>query len=186
MEYPELHRQIVEELLDGKFVLSREPIYDVIKEKEDFYVGFFKASFNHDLELTNEFARLVSDETDENLSRDISVFFAILCYELDRQGKNFLDGLQYSEFSMEEINNIFENSSWIDLIQSNKQLRDADTRKRFIYTALGKRNIIDKVTDERFHFTPAYKVFIEYAKELAQKSVDAHQSVSNGREADQV
>ena len=185
MEYPESHRQIVEELLDGKFILSRDPLYDVIKEKEDFYVPFFKASFNHDLELTNEFARLISDETDENLSRDISVFFAIFCYELDRQGKNFLDALQYSEFSMEEINNIFENTSWIDLIQSNKQLRDSDTRKRFIFTAMGKRNIIDKVTDERFYFTPAYKVFIEYAKELAQKRVDAQQSLSNGQEQDQ-
>lgn len=179
MEYPELHRQIVEELLDGKFILSRDPIYDVIKGKEDFYVSFFKASFNHDLELTNEFARLISDETDENLSRDISVFFAILCYELDRQGKNFLDALQYSEFSMEEINNIFENTSWIDLIRSNKQLRDSDTRKRFIFTAMGKRNIIEKVTDERFYFTSAHKVFIEYAKELAQKSVDAQQSLNN-------
>ena len=105
--------------------------------------------------------------------------------ELDRQGKNFLDALQYSEFSMEEINNIFENTSWIDLIQSNKQLRDPDTRKRFIFTAMGKRNIIDKVTDERFYFTPAYKVFIEYAKELAQKSVDSQQSLSNGQEHDQ-
>jgi hypothetical protein len=175
MEYPESHKQIVEELLDGKFILSREGLYDVIKEKEDFYAPFFKASFNHDLDVTNEFARLVSDETDENLSRDISVFFAILCYELDRQGKNFLDALQYSEFSLEEINYIFENTSWIDLIQSNKQLKDADTRKRFIYTAMGKRNIVDKVNDERFYFTPAYKVFIEYAKELAQETVSNQQ-----------
>lgn len=182
MEYPELHKQIVEELLDGKFILSREPIFDVIKEREDFYSTFFKATFNHDLEVTNEFARLVSDETDENLSRDISVFFAIICYELDRQGKNFLDALQYSEFSMEEINYTFENTSWIDLIQSNKQLRDPDTRKRFIYTALGKRNIVDKVTDERFYFTPAYKVFIEYAKELAQQSVN-NQHRSNGEQS---
>lgn len=173
-----MHRQIVEELLDGKFVLSRERQFDEIKENEEFYINFFTASFNYELEITNEYARLVSDETDENLSRDISVFFAILCYELDRQGKNFLDALQYSEFSMEEINYSFDNSSWIDLIQSNKQLRDPDTRKRFIFSALAKRNIVDKVSDERFYFTPAYKVFIDYAKELALKSLDNNQNLS--------
>ncbi|MBX2961951.1 MAG: hypothetical protein KF687_05515 [Cyclobacteriaceae bacterium] len=167
MEYPEMHRQIVDELLDGKFVLSRERHFDEIKENEGFYIDFFKISFNHELEINNEFARLISDETDENLSRDISIFFAILCYELDRQGKNFLDALQYSEFSMEEINYLFDNSSWIDLLQSNKQLRDSDTRKRFIFSSMGKRNIIDKVSDERFYFTPAYKVFIDFANELA-------------------
>jgi len=167
-----MHKQIVEELLEGKFILSRERQFDAIKENEDFYTEFFMASFSHELEITNEYARLVSGETDENLSRDISVFFAILCYELDRQGKNFLDGLQYSEFSMEEINYLFDNSSWIDLIQSNKQLRDSDTRKRFIFSAMGKRNIIDKVSDERFHFTPAYKVFIDFAKELAGHTIN--------------
>src|SRR5258705_2493641 len=153
MEYPDMHRQIVEELLDGKFILSRERLFDEIKENEEFYVNFFVASFNHELEITNEYVRLVSDETDENMSRDISIFFAILCYELDRQGKIFLDALQYSEFSIEEINYLFDNSSWIHLIQSNKQLRDSDTRKRFIFSAMSKRNIIGKVSDERFYFT---------------------------------
>jgi hypothetical protein len=73
---------------------------------------------------------------------------------------------------MEEINYLFDNSSWIDLIQSNKQLRDSDTRKRFIFSAMGRRNIVDKVSDERFYFTPAYKVFIDYAKELAEQSLN--------------
>lgn len=184
MEYPESHRQIVEGLLDGRFILSREPQYDQVKANEEFYITFFKASFNHDLEVTNEFARLISEETDENLSRDISVFFAILCFELDRQGKNFLDALQYSEFSMEEINNLFDNTSWIDLVHSNKQLRDSETRKRFIYTTMGKRNIVSKVSDERFYFTSAYKVFMEYAKELAQKSVDKSQASSSPKVSD--
>jgi hypothetical protein len=82
---------------------------------------------------------------------------------------------------MEEINYLFDNSSWIDLIQSNKQLRESDTRKRFIFSTMGKRNIIDKVSDERFYFTPAYKVFIDYAKELAQKSLNDQQGEPNGQ-----
>jgi hypothetical protein len=42
MEYPESHKKIVEELLDGKFILSREEHYNEIKENEEFYVSFFK------------------------------------------------------------------------------------------------------------------------------------------------
>lgn len=175
MEYPESHREIVENLLDGKFILSREEHYSAIKENEEFYISFFKFSFGHDLQITNEFVRLISEETDENLSRDLSIFFAILCYELDKQGKNFLDTLQYSEFSMEEINSLFEESSWIDLVHSNKHLKDSDARRRFIFSSMAKRNIIDKIADERFGFTAAYKVFMEYAKDLAQKAVDDKQ-----------
>jgi hypothetical protein len=78
MEYPELHKQIVDELLDGRFILSREKHYEVIKTNDDFYAKFFKISFNHDLEITTEFVRLISEETDEHLSRDISVFFCVL------------------------------------------------------------------------------------------------------------
>src|SRR5690606_7455844 len=133
MEYPELHRQIVDELLDGRFILSRERLYDIIKEKEDFYARFFKVSFNHDLEIVSGYVRLLSNETDEHLSRDISIFFSILCYELDKQGKNFLDVLQYSEFSIEEIDILFDNSSWIDLLLSNKQLKDSESRRRLIF-----------------------------------------------------
>lgn len=179
MEYPEMHRQIVGELLDGKFVLSSERHFDEIKENEVFYIDFFKASFNHELEMNNEFARLISDETDENLSRDVSIFFAILCYELDRQGKNFLDALQYSEFSIEEVNYLFDNSSWIDLIKTNKQLRDTEARRRFILSSMGKRNIIDKVSEERFYFTPAYKVFIDFANELAGHTLNKPPRDSN-------
>jgi hypothetical protein len=83
---------------------------------------------------------------------------------------------------MEEINLLFDNSSWIDLILSNKQLKDSEARKRLIFNAMGKRNIIEKVSDERFYFTAAYKVFIEYAKELASKSVNSISSSTDDLE----
>jgi hypothetical protein len=170
MEYPELHRKIVDDLMDGRFILSRAPEYEIIKEKDDFYEDFFKISFGHDLEITADFVRLISEETDEHLSRDISIFFSILCHELDKQGKNFLDALQYSEFSMEEINTLFDNSSWIDLLLSNKQLKDSEARRRLIFTTMGKRNIVEKVNEDRFYFTAAHKVFIDYAKELGKNA----------------
>lgn len=166
MEYPDKHRKIVEELMGGKFILSREPHFEHLKNAESFYTDFFHKSFGYDLFITQEFAYIISQETDENLSRDISVFFAILCFELDKQGKHFLDDLKYAEQSFEEVNLLFENSSYIDLIRSNNQLRNIESRKKLIMSSMNRRNIVEKINDDKFYFTPAYQVFIDFAKEL--------------------
>jgi hypothetical protein len=171
MEYPDNHKQIVEDLMNGRFILSRENHFEPLKKEEDFYTQFFLKSFGYQLIITQEYGYLISEDTDENISRDISILFAILCYELDKEGKNFLDVLQYSEFSFEEVNLLFENSSYIDLIQTNKQLKDIDARRRLLFSTMNKKNIIEKISDDKFFFTPAYKVFIDFAKELAESRV---------------
>jgi hypothetical protein len=167
MEFPNHHRQIVEDLMSGKFVLPQDRTFSVIKENEQSYAYFFKASFNYELKLTQDFIFLVSDESNEMLSRDICIFIALLSYELDRDGKNFLERIQFSEFEMEEIENYFTNSSYIDLILSNKQLKDTDSRKNFINT-LNRRNIIEKTADNRFVFTSAHKFFMDFAADIVK------------------
>jgi len=169
MQYPKNHRQIVGELMNGRFILSRENHFEELKQNEqEFYSPFFQKSFGHKLIITQEYAYLVSEDTDENISRDISIFFAIFCYELDKHGKNFLDGLQYSEYSFEEVNSYFENSSFLDLIHTNKQLKDIDARRRLLFTTMKNRNIIEKTSEDKFNFTPAYKVFNVFAEELGK------------------
>src|SRR5688572_5840740 len=167
MEYPKNHRDIVDDLMAGKFILPSAKHFESLRESEQFYQEFFKESFNYALSVTNDYAYVISAETQETLSRDISIFFAILCYELDRDGRNFLDLIQYSEFEVEEIDRMFENSSFIDLILSNKQLKDGDAR-RTLLNSMNRRHIIEKITEDRFIFTSAYKVFIEFAIELAK------------------
>jgi hypothetical protein len=167
MEFPNHHRQIVDDLISGKFVLPTERTYTVLKENEQSYTYFFKASFNFELKLTQDFAYLVSDESNEMLSRDVCIFIALLSYELDRDGKNFLERIQFSEFEVEEIENYFTNSSYIDLILSNKQLKDADSRKNFINT-MNRRNIIEKTADNRFVFTSAHKFFMDFAADIVK------------------
>lgn len=167
MEFPNHHRQIVEDLMSGKFILPQERAFEVLRENEDFYINFFKASFNYDLKVNQDFVYLVSDESNETLSRDICIFIALLSYELDRDGKNFLERIQFSEFEMEEIESYFINSSYIDLILSNKQLKDADSRKNFINT-LNRRNIIEKTADNRFVFTSAHKFFMDFATDIVK------------------
>lgn len=167
MEFPNHHRQIVEDLMSGKFILPQERAFEVLRENEDFYINFFKASFNYDLKVNQDFVYLVSDESNETLSRDICIFIALLSYELDRDGKNFLERIQFSEFEMEEIEGYFTNSSYIDLILSNKQLKDVDSRKNFINT-LNRRNIIEKTADNRFVFTSAHKFFMDFATDIVK------------------
>jgi hypothetical protein len=167
MEFPNHHRQIVEDLMSGKFILPTERTFAVLRDNEQSYTYFFKASFNYDLKITQDFVYLVSDESNEMLSRDVCIFIALLSYELDRDGKNFLERIQFSEFEVEEIENYFTNSSYIDLILSNKQLKDSDSRKNFINT-LNRRNIIEKTADSRFVFTSAHKFFMDFAADIVK------------------
>lgn len=170
MVYPTHHRQLVEELMGGKFVLSNEEHFVSLKENEKFYAEFFKISFDLELVMKPEFSYLLSKDTQENFSRDVSIFIAILAYELDRDGRNFIEAFDYNEFTFEEIDNYFLNSSFIDLIESNKNLRDIESR-RTLLNGMARRNIIFKTFEDRFTFTQAYKVFVDFAKELALKRI---------------
>jgi hypothetical protein len=168
MEFPRYHKEIVADLLDGKFVLATDAKFVEIKNNVDFYGKFFKDTFDFYLDVKSDFAYLISQETQEMLSRDICIFIGLLSYELDKEGKNFLDELQYAEFDFDFVDQLLDNSSYIDLLMNNNQLKNAEARRQF-YGTLNRRNIIDRSNSEkRFSFTPAYKVFIDFAKNFAK------------------
>lgn len=164
--YPNKHKQIVTSLMDGRFITIDESYFDIVKENQDFYAEFFDKSFGFELKNTQEFYYLISKETNENTSRDISIFFSIFCYELDKDGKNFMDELGFSDFHIDEIVDYIKNSSWTDIVKSNKQLNDADSIKRLVGSTMVKRNIAVKHSDDNYSFTKAYKLFIDFAREL--------------------
>lgn len=168
-ENPRYHKQIVDDLMTGKFILVKERHFEDVKEHAAYYDSFFKNSFGYEFILTPNYAYLISPETAETLSRDICIFLAILCYELDKNGINFLDKMEYGDFSFEEIEDYFENSSFVDLIKSNNQLKDTESRRKLL-RAINNKNITVKHSEDRFSFTPAYNVFIDFAKDLAGKS----------------
>ena len=169
MDYPKYHTLIVEALMGGKFILANDKIFESLKETESFYGSFFKESFKYELKFNQEYAYIVSTETTENLSRDISIFMAILCYELDKDGKNFMDELNYAEFEMDKVDEYFEVSAYKELIKANNQIKDSEARRKLIRNGLIRRNIANKTAEDKFVFTPAYKVFINFALELAKK-----------------
>ena len=163
--YPDKHKEIVASLMEGKFITVADLLFEVIKKNEDFYIEFFEKSFGFELIVNHDYYYLISSETNENTSRDFSIFFSILCYELDKDGKNFLEELNYSEFHIDEIIQYFKNSSWSDVIKANKQLNNDENLKRHIGTMV-KRNIAVKQNNERYSFTKAHKLFIDFAKDL--------------------
>lgn len=165
--YHEKHKEIVTSLMDGKFITVEDLLFEIIKKQENFYLKFFEDSFSFELIGTHDFYYLVSSETNENTSRDVSIFFSILCYELDKNGKNFLEELNYSEFHIDEIIEYFSNSSWTDVITANKQLNNDENIERLIKTMV-KRNISVKQSNDRYSFTKAHKLFIDFAKELIE------------------
>ncbi len=170
--YPNKHKQIITSLMEGRFITIEEHYFDIIKENEDFYIEFFDKSFGFELKKTQEFYYLISEETNENTSRDISIFFSILCYELDKDGKNFIDELSFSSFHIDDIIKYIENSTWTDIVKTNKQLNSADSIKKLIGTTMLKRNITIKHTNDTYSFTKAYKLFIDFAKELERNEIN--------------
>ena len=173
MDFPRYHKEIVGDLLDGKFVLATDAKFIELKNNADFYGKFFKETFDFYLDIKSDYAYLISEETMEMLSRDICIFIGLLCYELDKEGKNFLDEIQYAEFDSEMIDNLLDNSSYTDLIMNNNQLKNSEARKQFLGT-LNRRNIIDRNSDKKFTFTPAYKVFMDFAKNFAKGKLAAN------------
>lgn len=164
--YPNKHKQIVTSLMDGRFITIDESYFDILKENQNFYVEFFDKSFGFELKNTQEFYYLISDETNENTSRNISIFFSVLCYELDKDGKNFMDELSFSDFYIDEIIDYINNSAWTDVVRANNQLNDADSIKKLVGSTMVKRNIAIKHSDDKYSFTKAYKLFIDFAREL--------------------
>jgi hypothetical protein len=173
--YPDKHKEIVTSLMEGKFITVEDFLFETIKKNEDFYINFFETSFGFEIIGNHDFYYLVSSDTNENTSRDISIFFSILCYELDKDGKNFLEELNYSEFHIDEILEYFKNSSWLDVIKANKQLNTDDSLKRHIGTMV-KRNIAVKQSNDRYSFTKAHKLFIDFAKDLVKD--DKNESIA--------
>lgn len=170
--YPKKHKQIVTSLMDGKFITIDESYFDILKENQDFYVEFFDKTFGFELKNTQEFYYLISDETNENTSRDISIFFSVLCYELDKDGRNFMDELSFSSFHIDEIVEYINNSTWIDVVKANKQLNGGESIKRLVSSTMVKRNIAIKYSEDKYAFTKAYKLFIDFARELIEAEKD--------------
>jgi hypothetical protein len=164
MQYPNEHKKIVSNLLDGKFIISSH-LFNVIKEQEDDYIEFFKKSYGFDLKVEADFAYLSSDDVKETRTRDFVLFLAVLCRELDYSGKNFRDTVELGSLDISETFELLKQSSKWEILEKTTV---ADFEK-FITTWTGKNLLIK--TGSQFKFTKAVIVFLSFAVNIANAKI---------------
>lgn len=161
MNYPVKHYEIVQNLLNGKFILHKDEISDIVSDNYDFYKIFFKKSFKYDLIKTSEVIYLASDNTSEKFSRNLMLVLAILVDYINLQGKDIYEEL-YKSYKISDIENIIKNSSYKSVCR-NIQIEP------LLKNECQKRNIINYNNDyDTFQFTGAINVFLEQAKDISK------------------
>lgn len=164
--YPLEHRDIVAALTNGQFILYTHPHYAVVEKEVDFYRDFFKATFGFDLQLRSEgYIFLSSDEATEKDSRNFLIFLAVLCRELNVNGRDFREDFDLKKFQVDEIQELLEKSSKRELVE---HILGEDGLAKML-KEWGKRKVIEfaNLQQTQFKFTKAVNLFFEYAMELA-------------------
>ncbi|QNM84633.1 hypothetical protein H9W90_10535 [Polaribacter pectinis] len=164
-EYPSEHKKIVNELLDGKFIISPSPLFYTLQELEDEYTEFFEKSFNFKLNIEADFSYLSSNEVNEKRTRDFTLFLAILSRELDYSGKNFRDKIEVGSFDISETEELLRQSSKWEILEKTT-VSEFD---KFIKTWRSKNLIV--IDGNKFKFTKAVKLFFTFAMEIAEEKL---------------
>lgn len=167
--YPSEHKEIISQLLDGRFIIYPNPMFAVIQTQENEYKEFFKKSYGFDLNIDSEFAYLSSNEVTEKKTRDFTLFLAMLCRELDYSGKNFRDSIELATFDIADTEKLLKLSSKWEILEKTS-IADFD---KFIGTWHTK-NVL-KRTGNQFKFTKAVKLFFEFAVNVANAKLKEQQ-----------
>ena len=110
-------------------------------------------------------------ETQENESRNFTIFIALLCRELNLSGKSFKDEIEYKTFYVNDVEKLLSSSTKKDLyelvVSSGKQNFSSFLKK------WRDRNVIEfkNSNQTEFKFTPAIKLFFEYAMQIADSQL---------------
>jgi len=169
--YPIEHREIVSQLLDGRFIIYPNQMFAVIQTQEDEYKEFFKESYGFELNIDSEFAYLSSNEVTEKRTRDFTLFLAMLCRELDYSGKNFRDSIELATFDISDTEKLLRQSSKWEILEKTS-IAEFD---KFIGTWHTK-NVL-KRTGNHFKFTKAVKLFFEFAVNVANAKLKEQQAL---------
>lgn len=158
--YPEKHFEIVKNLLNGKFILHNEELFEVISDNLEFYIDFFQKSYDYELVKNTEVIYVISSITSEKFSRNIMLVLAVISWEFNREGKNIYTELE-NKHTIRSIEELIKKSSFKDScrgINIDKLLKDAASRNLVL--------ILDN--EKSMKFTSAINIFLEAAKEIAE------------------
>ena len=163
MNYPTEHKQIVSNLLDGKFVIYPNPLFVKTQEQSEDYKEFFSESFGYELKIDTEYAYLVSDKNSEKSIRDFVLFLAVLCRELVYSDRNFREQIELGTFDIAETEQLLRQSSKWEILEKTSVAKNGFDS--FLNTWTYK-NVLTKF-DKQFKFTKAVKLFLEFAVHVA-------------------
>lgn len=163
--YPSEHKEIVKELLDGKFILYSDKLFSVIQDNKDFYEDFFQQSFEYNLDVRSEFIFLTSKATTERDTRDFTIFLALLCRELELEGKKFREQIDFATFYVDDVWQTLNNSTKKEIIDSTG-IKDY----RNFLNRWNRKNVIS-LTGNSFKFTKAVNLFFEFAVNVANEKL---------------
>lgn len=158
--YPEKHFEIVKNLLNGKFILHNEDLFEIISDNLEFYIDFFQKSYDYELVKNTEVIYVVSSITSEKFSRNIMLVLAVISWEFNREGKNIYTELE-NKHTIRGIEELIKKSSFKDScrgINIDKLFKDAASRNLVL--------ILDN--EKSIKFTNAINIFLEAAKEIAE------------------
>lgn len=164
--YPLEHREIVNALISGQFILYTQPYYTVIEQHKTFYSDFFKATFGFDFHFRSEgYIFLTSEESTEKDSRNFLIFLAVFCRELSINGRDFREDFELKRFQVEKVHQLLESSGKKDLLENI--LAEGGILK--LLNEWSKRKVVEFTNGQQtqFKFTKAVNLFFEYALELA-------------------
>ena len=171
MTFPAEHTAIVKALFsEGRFLLEGEAAFLCLRDHVGFYHLFFRESFGLQLTVTADYALLKSEKETDHLARAICIYLAILCYELDHDSGNLLESLAFDTFSISEWEERFPQSSFYNVMEATDKLRSANQRQKF-YQLLARRNLIHRLDEDRFQFTPAHRYFLDFARDLNMRAM---------------
>lgn len=163
--YPTKHKEIVSQLLDGKFIIYPSDLFTTIKDQEEEYIEFFNKSYEYVLNIETEYTYLSSDDNSEKRTRDFTLFLAILCRELDYNGQNFRDKIEFGYFDIDETKELLKLSTKWEILEKTT-VSEFD---KFIKT-WNSKNLLE-VKGKQFRFTKAVKLFFEFAVNIANEKL---------------
>lgn len=171
--YPNEHKEVVKELLDGKFILYYDKLFSIIQENKDFYEDFFLESFEYKLEFGSEYIFLTSKATTERDTRDFAIFLALICRELELEGKKFREQIDFATFYVDEVWQMLKNSTKKEIIETTgiKDFRNFLNR-------WNRKNVII-LTGNSFKFTKAVNLFFEFAVNIANEKLKESNKILN-------
>lgn len=175
MRYPSQHREIVKELLNGKFIVDDSPLFDVIHQNTTFYHQFFEATYGYYLEDRGAFYYLTSVETTEHSSRDLLLFLSLLCFEYRNRGVEIIHKMSEGTFLVKEVTKYIETSRKRDLLKKT-QVTNPKTDKLDVPGFLEKwqkRNLIQYTNKDQsqFQFKKPINLFLDTAFALYEESL---------------